>query len=294
MRQGLQILWIGWALSNLYCALKQAHLSCLFVYTKTGFGYMDTLSASRFGITNSQVDTLTQFVVGLFINDDGPVPRLLGSGVILSRHNQTFLCTATHVLTDARGFELVTPCSIGSDGKVDWAVINGHGLCSERDECDVAILSVSNQLFELSGKRSLPIEFSHPNQKNRNSWNYVVVGYPETKTKFIKNQWYRTPPYATLCKSHPETFYETREIDPSGFIALQYGKTIQQGNSVGQTPQPYGMSGGAVWSVDEIGGEINLRRSRLVGILTDYKQELRLIKATDISTALFLIDKLVR
>ena len=247
------------------------------------------------GIDDETANSMSECVIGIFVNDGACVPKLCGSGVLLEKNGLVYLCTAAHVLLDnGANCVLETPVRT-SEVNSSWMTITGEVLCSSPKKHDVAVLcmgNVSDGIFDGVGKKPLPIERTASNEEDRYSKRYVIVGYPASRTKYYKGGDFKVPPNLSLCMPQDKRFYDEFSLDPKLRVAVKYGKKINFDGSIGRSPRPDGMSGGGIWSIPIESGKMNVRERRLVGILTNQNSRWRAIYASDISIAFKLIDSI--
>jgi len=204
------------------------------------------------------VDQLKECVTPLFdVNDKGEA-ELLGSAVLISLSDETYLCTAKHVIDGNQTSTLYF------DGPSKLEVLEGGFQVSK--EHDVAVLKLTPEQATAFQKYQPLREDEVANQSQTEASNYVeFLGFPETKNrKLYKQNKIKGLLHANGCTVIEITsarvrvsFDRKRNLD---------AKTRQRVTA----PDPHGMSGGAMFGAAMDNNTIEGKpRPRLIGLSTD-------------------------
>jgi len=191
------------------------------------------------------------------VNDKGEA-ELLGSSVLITVSDNTFLCTAKHVIDGNQ------KSTIYFDGKTKLEILEGDFVVSQ--EHDVAMLKLtSSQLEDLEKYRPLQ-ESQIADQEQTASSKYVqFLGFPATKNRksYLQNKikGLRQSNGCSIIKITPTRVH----------VSFNTKKNINTETRQRVTAaDPYGMSGGAMFGAvldaDTIAGN---PIPKLIGISTD-------------------------
>lgn len=230
---------------------------------------------------DAKVNDLGNCVVQLLAAVEGGRPTGFGSSVLLSRNGRTFLCTAKHVLDDAKAED--TTLYIGVPGTP--IVLAGESVQAPAD--DIAILDVTSMEGQLSSFRTLGPKDVHDPSVAITGYYAAAVGYPGTKTR----------------RDHQQPVVRSTKYALSGLVENEAGNEIRMHfrrsamTVAGErrritAPEPYGMSGGALFCCPvSTSAAIDGPSPKLAGISIEWRSQQNRIVATTIAVPLFLIEQ---
>lgn len=223
------------------------------------------------------VDQLKGCVTPLFdVNDKGE-GELLGSAVLLSLSGETFLCTAKHV-TDGNKIS-----TLYFDGPSKLEILEGDFQVSA--EHDVAVLKLTAEQAEAFQKYHPLRADEIADQRQTAASKYVeFLGFPETKNRKV----YKQNKIEGLLHANGCTVIE---ITPTQVrVSFNTKRNIDSKTRKRVTaPDPYGMSGGAMFGVTMDKNTIEGKpRPRLIGLSTDKPSKAEVFGST-IAVALAII-----
>ena len=142
-------------------------------------------------------------------------------------------------------------------------------------------------------KFALPISALRPHALPRENKQYLVVGFPATKSK--------ANPAAQELKSEPVSFrniaastskYSELRISTESHIAinLDLKHVLMPDGSVAAFVKPAGLSGSPVWLLYDENGPNDPHQTSVVGITIEYHEFAQALIASDIETAIKLIE----
>jgi hypothetical protein len=195
----------------------------------------------------------------------------LGTGVLLKVDEQSFwVASARHVLDDERG--AVLPGSIQFPSKV----LSGWGLTVREDPADIGIARLSADDYHTlvrNGYSFLPMDETTIQVKSPRTGTCILSGYPVGTVELDGDE--RTAAIGTM---HAKTDFVP--FSEPGKIAATFDQFEDDGTSQPiTTPDPHGLSGGAMWHVDR-------DTMKLVGIVGEWDPRRKLIVGTTIRAVL--------
>jgi hypothetical protein len=239
-------------------------------------------------------------VVPLFNIPPGKRPVLVGSSLLVELNGVRYFVSARHVVDwitergglhyyiDRRSLHKLVGTVVRTAPTRDYG-----GL----DPFDVAIVRLPADARLPKGEAwKVPIqqEALRPGETRRTSKQYVVVGFPKSRSK--------ANPHSRQLKSEPAAFrivaaepaaYEYLGLSDATHIVLNLDVDRMNfpDGSIRAVPDPHGMSGAPLWVLFDEVGENNPRITPVVGTVIEYHKERKLLVATDIGVALALIQK---
>lgn len=246
---------------------------------------------------------LLQHIVPLFVNRRGGRPQLVGSSVLVSSGTDSYLVSAAHVFDEIKaGHELffyIEPKTIrklSGNLRLTKAPL---GKDRKSDRLDIGVLTLQGPAlppYPRVQKYPLPISAFMPNALPREDKQYLLVGFPESKS--------RANPVAGDLASEPCSFrnvsgpvsqYSQLDVDPQHHIVLSFDvrHTVTPSKEIRAFPNPSGMSGSPIWLLYDENGTNDPNQTPVVGIAIEHHKTERAIVATDIGIALRLINEAV-
>ena len=228
---------------------------------------------------------LLRHVCPIYRPDKNGDPEQFGTGVFILAGARYFLVTAAHVLDDNAESTLYIP------GEKSGALVElkGESFRSKPDDgdrkndrTDVGVVLLSQDLADEIGREAfLSVKQIDVDETGTPGATYIALGYPWRKNAKLnrsKKSVTRHP------LSYTANVLQNKKLAKLGVhngshLLLGFDKRHSR-NKEGRditTPNPEGMSGGALWKFDVCGDQtIN---SRLVGVLIEWTSELRGILA---------------
>lgn len=265
---------------------------------------MDTNSFERESHVIARLSNLlTKHIVPLFANRRGGRPQLVGSSFLVSSGKSSYLVSAAHVFDELKAghdlFFYIEPKTIRKLSGNLRLTMTPPGKDRKSDRLDVGVLKLEGPAlppYPSVQKCPLPIGAFMANALPREGKQYLLVGFPESKS--------RANPAARDLASEPCSFrnisapistYSELNVSPQHHIVLSFDvkHTVMPSSEVRAFPSPLGMSGSPIWLLYDENGANNPNRTPVVGIAIEHQKEKRAIVATDIEIALRLIDEAV-
>ncbi len=223
------------------------------------------------------IDRLRGCVLPIFDVNERREAELLGSGLLVEFSGCTFLCTAKHVIDRSATSNLY----ISGPEKLVPLV----GTFRSTEGHDVAVLKISTEQITLL-KNFSPLREEHiASQSEARASKYVeFIGYPETKNRKI----YKKNMLENFIHSNGCTVIEISESR----VRVRFDKDRNidaKTRLLVQAPDPYGMSGGAMFGVPMNEATVIGNPSpKLIGITTD-KPDAKEVFGANIGIALAII-----
>lgn len=173
------------------------------------------------------------------------------------------------------------------------------GKDRKSDRFDVGVLKLQGPAlppYPCVQKYPLPISVFMANALPREGKQYLLVGFPESKS--------RANPVARDLASEPCSFrnvsapiskYSEINVTPQHHIVLSFDvkHTVTPNKEVRAFPNPAGISGSPIWLLYDENGLNDPNQTPVVGIAIEHHKVERAIVATDVDIALGLIDEAV-
>jgi hypothetical protein len=242
-------------------------------------------------------NVLLRHVVPLFKKEPGKRPTLVGSSLLLSSERLVFLVSAAHVLDEYRQLHFyIKPNKIRKlTGTLLRTKLPPSGNRID-DRVDIGVLrleGVDLPPYVKVDKYALPVSALRPNALPREQKQYLLVGFPATRSK--------ANPAAKELKSEPVSYrniaaptskYADLQISPETHIVINLDTqhVLMPDGSISAFPQPAGLSGSPVWLLYDEHGTNDARQTPVVGIAIEYRKASQALVATDVEVVLKLID----
>ena len=246
---------------------------------------------------------LSQHIVPLFSSRRGGKPQLVGSSFLVSSGTSSYLVSAAHVFDELKaGHELffyIEPRTIRKLSGNLRLTKTPPDKDRANDRLDVGVLKLQGPAlppYPKVQKYPLPISTFMANALPREGKQYLLVGFPESKS--------RANPAARDLKSKPCSFrnvsapvskYSELEVTHQHHIVLSFDvkNTVTPNKEVRAFPNPLGMSGSPIWLLYDENGSNNPSQTPVVGIAIEHHKTERAIVATDVDIALKLINEAI-
>lgn len=242
-------------------------------------------------INESEIGKILPFTVQLFrkTTDIEPIDfEPWASAFLLELNNNYYLCTASHVYNDVKYIDIgffIEGYFYIIEGQISLLKVTES---LENDKADIAVCklteeSVSDlkQKYDFLGFENIELDHEISFKSN-----YIIVGYPITKTK--KNTKKRTIKSTPLKLSTKAYFglkqYEKigRDIKTNILLVFQRYKLYNFIHQRIIAPKPTGISGCGLWHYTD--GDL-----KLIGIMTEWVSEDAVMVATKIDILISMI-----
>ena len=248
-------------------------------------------------------NVLLRHIVPLFAEGRGRKPQLVGSSFLVSSGTSSYLVSAAHVFDELRPgnalFFYVEPKTIRKLSGDLRLTKMPEDKNRNTDRLDVGVLKLEGDAlppYPRVQKYPLPIAAFRPNALPRTGKEYLLVGFPETKS--------RANPAASDLPSEPCSFrnisapipkYAKLGVSAESHIVLSFDvkHTVMPNKEIRPFPKPSGMSGSPIWLLYDDDGPNDPAQTPVVGIAIEHHKVERAIVATDIEVALRLINEAV-
>jgi len=246
--------------------------------------------------------SLFRHVVAIFRRNDNGKPESMGTGLLVSSCADTFVVSAGHVFNELMSgrnlFFYAGPQLIHQLAGSFW-VSNPPTAGDKkagRYDIDIGVIRLLRTApppNSIVDKEPLPLAALIGNALPRHSKQYLVTGFPGSKTKL--NPVHRivdSKPYANLCVSPPQPMYEKIGCSSQTHLLMPFVRkhVLGPGSKRHTFPNPEGMSGSPVWLLYDDVGPNDPVQTPVVGILIEYHRSRHLLLATDISHAIKMIN----
>ena len=148
---------------------------------------------------------LCRFLLPLFAASSGGKPKLVGSSFLVSSGTSCYLVSAAHVFDELRAgrelFFYVEPKTTRKLSGTLWLTRAATGMTRACDRLDVGVLKLEGPglpPYPKVQKHLLPISALMANALPRDGKQYLLVGFPESKS--------RANPVARYMASRPHSF----------------------------------------------------------------------------------------
>jgi hypothetical protein len=243
---------------------------------------------------SSLIDTharqLGRHVVPVYRDDDRGHPELFGSGLLLATRSGSFLVTAAHVLdhfkADNKPYLHLPWQKLWLAGR--YLQTTPAGGRRDDDTLDIGVLRLDGPAappYPTIEKVALPIEALMPGAIPRQRKQYCVLGFPSSQGEVdIARHEVVASAYTNLCRSAPAETYADLGLSTSSNIVLEFNRNrvLARDQTRQMFPKPAGMSGSPVWLLWDNEGQNDAPLTPAVGILIEYREDHRVLVATDV------------
>ncbi len=242
-------------------------------------------------------------IIPLFTETSGGIPKLVGSSFLVSSRTNSYLLSAAHVFDELKnGHELFfyiephTKLKLSDSGSL-LLTKTPDGKNRKADRLDVGVLKLEGlglPPYPKVDKYPLAIGALMPNLLPRESKQYLLVGYPASKSNASpKNREVVSKVYGYRNISALPQKYVDLEVTPESHIVISFDRkrTVGSNSQVCAFPEPSGISGSPVWLLYDENGFNDPVQTPIVGIAIEHHKSHHVIVATDIEVALRLINE---
>jgi hypothetical protein len=262
----------------------------------------DTFAAESQAVTRLS-NILSHHLVPLFAAAPGGRPKLVGSSFLVSSGMNSYLVSAAHVFDELKaGHELffyIEPKVMRKLSGNLRLTKTPPGKDRKSDRLDVGVLKLEGPAlppYPKVQKYPLPISAFMTNALPREGKQYLLVGFPESKS--------RANPATRKLESElrifrnisaPASKYSELDVSPENHIVLNFDvkNTVTPNREIRAFPHPSGMSGSPIWLLYDKDGPNDPVQTSIVGIAIEHHKTERAIVATDIDIAFKLINEAV-
>lgn len=233
---------------------------------------------------------IADHTIQFFKSDDNGEPTPYGSGVLIELDNKFFMVTASHVIAENPKdlFTILPNKRLRLGGTLLTAPLPDSGK-REDDKIDIAIMELAESVVQDLSHSFKFIQSSNIdiNHKVAYEFKYLLLGYPETKTKKV---WNKPEIVAKIFHfmSLPDLNFDFLKFGFEHFthIAIQFeGKGVSwKTGKKKASPILNGISGSGLWYFKNFPAEKSIETYQLVGIVIEqvYKRDHKAIIATKI------------
>jgi hypothetical protein len=243
------------------------------------------------------VSHLARHVVPLFVDENGR-PKRCGSGFLVSKDCHSYLISAAHVFDPIKNgeeiyFYIEPKLKRKLSGRARLTrMASGQDRCHDR--FDIGVLQLDGAglpPYPKVEKFALPVSALMPSALPRERKQYLLVGFPGTKTRLFEGE-VRTTLYSYRNGSHPVEQYAAIGIAPQSHIALIFRQkqSIGPDKNIRAFPDPAEMSGSPIWLLYDEAGPNDPAQTPVVGVAIEHHPNKDAIVATDIGLALAYIN----
>lgn len=243
------------------------------------------------------VQLLSRCIVPIYHKSERSIPAHVGTGFLVRGKTGLFLVSAGHVLQNLRTHQLFVYISetitLNISGRYVLSSVGIH------DKLDLGVVKLRCGLryFGDSAKMALPINCLVGNALPRDEKDYLLIGVPETKSRFRRRNSSIIANYCPfLTQSASCDKYEQLRVSPFSHIVLAYNwkrcYTLQ--GSKTDFPKIDGMSGCPLFLFEDKRDVFDSTNNFIVGVLIEYHFSKQCLLATDVRYALEIIRRLDR
>jgi hypothetical protein len=227
----------------------------------------------------------------LYTVNDRFGPELKASCILFSIDTVHLLITASHV------FENLEGSAIYLGGASRLVHIKGQHFRTKPsgtavdDKYDLAFTEIdADTLTEIGNVRFLHSDDVDPNDIAAKKYLYLILGYPETKNRRMDYERLKAilKPFIFASNTPEPAIYQQLNFPEESHILLNFDRKniTDKDHRVTIAPDPHGLSGGGIWRIRDysnVGSIAGPSNKKLVGIITEWKPEMKLIIGVRIS-----------
>lgn len=248
------------------------------------------------------VNVLARSILPLFAEIPGGKPKLVGSGFLLYSGTDSYLVSAAHVFDELKaGHELFFYIESHTKRKLSGCLrlTKAPEGNRKRDRLDVGVLRLEGPglpPYPRVEKYPLAIDALMSNALPREGKQYLMVGFPETKSRV--NPVARevlSEMYGFRNISAPPQKYADLGVSAQNHIVLNFDRkrTVGPDHQIRAFPEPSGISGSPVWLLYDENGSNDPAQTPVVGVAIEHHKNHHAIVATDVDVVLRLINEAV-
>jgi len=204
------------------------------------------------------ISELGKFIFPLTKPDsDRDRPVVNGTGILCTVDQQIYVATAAHVLDQSDDRTIYMPDGVVLEAAKTEVVSTSLPASGRRgdDKIDVAVFRLTDtQLAGLTAKGYVPVPVGSWDVDDRHALgkSYVFTGFPDSRTKYIHSRRVMGLGGVTVnCTSVNPAELEALGFHYASHIGGRYDRERMaepDGTRI-NAPEPWGMSGGAVWTI---------------------------------------------
>lgn len=215
----------------------------------------------------------------------------LASSILLKISNSRFLITSAHIFEDNNS--KINASDVGVSIDNSFYILNGNIIYTDikksttNDKVDLTIWRLDDNVADdLSKKyKFLQLTDLDINHDITNQSNYIIAGYPVSKTKKkLSQKKYLINPFLFNTRSASKKLYKKFNLEEHSHIILEYRKrkivNVKSSKST-EGPDLYGISGSGAWFIPHWSLD-GILKFKLVGIMNEWRREHNAIIATRI------------
>lgn len=213
--------------------------------------------------------------IQFFKFNDKENAKAFGTGVLVEVDGHHFVFTAGHVI-DKEEQNLWVP--IGGDDliRLGGQYLTNSSYKRNHDDIDIGVIVLTDStvtslknIYSFIPKEEITVDHEFVNRQE-----YVVLGYPATKTKAnYKTNKLITTVFSYITGAGASSRYKRMNCNPDHRVLVHYDRRSVLNLKTGRTqqgPNSHGMSGCGLWHVPSQGFALKTGEKRLVAILTDW------------------------
>jgi hypothetical protein len=235
---------------------------------------------------------LAKFSVPLYFKqNDHPV--LYGTGFFVKDGSDFFLVSAAHVFDMAKNDGLFFYSSPGIIRHLSGTMLRTSGEADRnKDLIDIGVLKLSKGYtppYPEVDKFAMDISYLRPGYRPRTGKNYVLIGFPATKSNLNRqNATITAAPYAFMNSSINEPEYCQHGLDPDTHLVLHLNlkKGFAVDGSHTHYPKPQGMSGAPIVALYNEEDDDDTDVFPVVAVATRFRNQSNILFGTDTSYVL--------
>ena len=230
---------------------------------------------------------LSEYVLPLFVDSPGKFPEMFGTGFLVQDGEAIFLVSAAHVLDRANHLYYYIEPGITRrlSGRIAKSTPPNDGPRGS-DHLDIAVLKMEGPRlppYPDIAKRTMPISMLLPSALPRDDKQYLVVGYPSSKSKANRqHREVKSQPISFRNVSAVRAQYDTLGVTPETHIILPLDlkKTVALKGKIQPFVSPHGLSGSPMFLLPT--GWNKGEATPVVGVVIEHYKNERALIATDI------------
>lgn len=242
---------------------------------------------------NKFIKNAEKYICPIYGSDKAGRPYIVGSSILISLRGSRFIISAAHVFDENRKTALYLGGLEKSNQIYSEVMKSVYHESRTNDKIDIAVMPIQSECSKIHSK----YDFINEDQIIfdaicRNGMIYSFMGYPASKLKVDR-----------INKNVKRSLYlywnfveETVLLEPGlsnkTHIAIRFGKDECRDNGGNKVkfPDPYGMSGGAVWLNEDLNNHSsNSSVNKLAGIGIEWRKDKKCLLGVSIGAALEVI-----
>ena len=236
-----------------------------------------------------------QLMVRSLERPEEPVP--FASGLFVKWNRRSFLLTAGHCIQDGKG----NVNKIGLMIDRHFYAISGHSWVHADPKIDLGFVLLTEQSEKICAD-AYPFLEEHmiqPNYFIKDSDNYLVAGYPVSKTDVnMVGRKISKEPFVLHTVPKSPSFYQKNGFAPEQSILTSFHRRKSRfygEEGYQKSPEPYGISGSGLWCIPSfVTASPEDATFYLVAVMTEYHPQQSFFHATHIREAIKIMTTLTQ